>query len=228
MFLNEVKSFATLENLNLYVSDLAWSVYHVEVNLAEFSLEYPITITDLTEKREIFIDCWNLFHKDCGDVYKIGKDVANFFAGSMAQGDSRFTSRMIGFIPVDGDIISFAIDMGTDYMAEKAEAEQNLSDALATLDAVRLSAYCTDLHLTTVIVSDGTAAQQLMIYPGPSTLRILQNINEYIEDHEGITLPGSLDDVLTTDDVLNNPGAVEILLYNMSDNDRRSVLEQWP
>jgi hypothetical protein len=155
------------------------------------------------------------------------ENISANLAGSMAQGASRFTSRMIGFIPVAGDIISFAIDMGTDYMAEKAEAEQNLSDALATLDAVRLSAYCTDLRLTTVVVSDGTPAQQLLLYPGPRTPQILQNINAYLVDNEDVVLPEGLIPPITESDVLGNPGGVDALLQGMSDRDHNRVLDQW-
>jgi hypothetical protein len=102
--------------------------------------------------------------------------------------------------------------------------QQNLSDVQAALDAVRLSAYCTNLQLTAVVVSGTTAAQQLLLYPGPDTAQVIQNINGYIEKHEDMALPEGLTYPLTERDIIGNPVAVDALLSNMDTFDRSNVL----
>jgi hypothetical protein len=129
---------------------------------------------------------------------------------------------MIGFIPVAGDIIiiSFAIDMGTDYMAEKAEAEQNLRDIQSTFAAIDISYYCEQFYLTAVVISDGTAGQQIIVSLSPETENLVQNINT-MTNEDGIDIQAyGLTPPLTTSQVLENPEGVNRLLDAIgSDNE---------
>jgi len=137
--------------------------------------------------------------------------------------------RLIGFIPVVGDLAYLAIDTGMDYMKEKQEAEQNLSDIKATMDAWGNSNYCEELSITAVVVSDGSANQQLILYPSPDTKNILGNINELIQLRIAVGRPLDLEGYsltypITREDVFYNSGSVsELLEYGMTESERSNV-----
>jgi hypothetical protein len=139
------------------------------------------------------------------------------------------TSRLIGLIPFAGDFTSFVIDTGMDYHEERLEAEQNMNDARASLNAWSTGSYCSELKLTAVIVNDGSATQQFILYPSADTPNVVQNINELIQRRDAAGSSINLAEYnltypITMKDVMNNIGSVNDLLENgMTESEREYV-----
>lgn len=141
-------------------------------------------------------------------------NIAKSATENMAKG---LAKTSIGLIPIAGDIVVFFIDLGLDYSKEKAEAKQNLNEINQSIGALRDANYCNSLRLDAVAVSDGTAYQQVMIYPGSKTKNIIDNINDHFNAQDvaqyGLSYP------ITVEDALNNSSAVNDLLSGLSNSD---------
>jgi hypothetical protein len=137
---------------------------------------------------------------------------------------TRLASRAIGIIPVAGDVASFLIDTGMDDLSDSAEARQNLADSQASVNALRDVQYCQNFWLTTVIIQDGSAAQQILMYPSADTANIIQNVNQYVIDEDVAISQYGLTPPIDLADVINNPAAVSALLSDIDESDKDYIL----
>ena len=68
----------------------------------------------------------------------------------------------------------------------------------AAVGAFRNANYCSRFGLEAVIVNDGTANQQFMVFASPDTQNILENMNQFAQNREiDVTQYGLKDPIYT-------------------------------
>ena len=146
-------------------------------------------------------------------------------AGGIESNISRFGAAVIGAIPTLGSVVSLGVDMFIDYGKERQEAEQNYNEMKAAVGAFRDANYCSEFCLEAVIISDGTANQQFMVFASPNTQNILENMNQFTQNRGIDVTQYGLKYPITLEDILGNSDAMKNFIDNeMTQTERSFVL----
>ena len=100
----------------------------------------------------------------------------------------------------------------------------------AAVGAFRNANYCSRFGLEAVIVNDGTANQQFMVFASPDTQNILENMNQFAQNRGIDVTQYGLKYPITLEDILGNSDAMKNFVDNeMTQTERSYVLnpENW-
>ena len=157
---------------------------------------------------------------------KIIDNIENFYTAKYTFEEDDFVEitvktvvgALLGEIPYSG-FATIPIDVVSGPVEAMNKAGQDLREIEQSVDALRGGDYCRDFWLNTVIINNGAAFQQVVIYPGYDTQDVINNLNYYVVK-EGKNLEDyGMSGQVTMEDVLKRPSDVTELLNSFKDRD---------
>lgn len=143
-------------------------------------------------------------------VSLVGDQISGKVLETLGESIFKQGSKLIGLIPIVGDIASAGIDILNDYN----ENQKNITESTRILGVLGDAEICNWFNLHANFVYPGDPDKTLtIISPGATTNSILERFNEAIANHNiDLSANSSFDYPITYQDILNNSEEVCVII----------------